>query len=338
MGEQMEQQLDSVDKRLKMIRSKMSPKQRAEMAEVIAQELRNRQGAKMAQPKPAPSQVRTSRLSGSLSREELGEVYRSRHSSIAPEANSEKRIAPKRERSKERELKKVASPRRLEAIPRLFETFSLRQVVLAVALIALAIMKIVLASETGTANEMLSDGQAPVKDVVSYVEAEVESVTATPSPKSIAPVATNQAQALREASAKKNWSDLEVQLLTELDTRRVELERRKEALDTREGEVRGMEEALLERLAELRTLTRKLESARKERDQLYESRLEQLANVYGSMAPTEAAPLIAKLDQDIALGLLQRMPGKRMGQILSVMERERAVSLTKSLTERKTVQ
>ena len=53
------------------------------------------------------------------------------------------------------------------------------------------------------------------------------------------------------------------------------------------------------------------------------------------MAPTEAAPLIAKLDDEIGLTLLERMPEKRLGQILSSMNQDRAIELTKRLTERK---
>lgn len=131
-----------------------------------------------------------------------------------------------------------------------------------------------------------------------------------------------------------NWSEVEKQLLTQLDSRRVELEKRRHALDEREAELQSKETALSSRLAELRSLTRKLSSKRKQQNHRYEARLEQLANVYGSMPPNEAAPLIAQLDDKIALALLERMPGKRMGQILSMMQQKRAVGLTVMLTER----
>jgi flagellar motility protein MotE (MotC chaperone) len=53
------------------------------------------------------------------------------------------------------------------------------------------------------------------------------------------------------------------------------------------------------------------------------------------MAPKEAAILIAKLEPEIALSLLERMPGKRMGQILSLMDPARAIELTKGLSDKK---
>lgn len=132
-----------------------------------------------------------------------------------------------------------------------------------------------------------------------------------------------------------HWSESEKELLTQLDSRRVELEKRRELLEAREADLGAKEQALSEQLVELRSLQRKLDELRREKDQIKESRLEQLATVYGSMDPQEAAPLIGKLDDEIALSLLQRMPTKRMGQILGMMDSERAVALTKSLTDKK---
>ena len=122
-------------------------------------------------------------------------------------------------------------------------------------------------------------------------------------------------------------------VLADLDARRVELENRRAALDRREAELQGQFSALNERLAELRGLTNRLSEVRKERDAQHETRMEQLANVYGAMAPAEAAPLIAKMEDGIALGLLERMAGKRMGQVLAVMDKDRAIELTKLLSD-----
>jgi flagellar motility protein MotE (MotC chaperone) len=134
--------------------------------------------------------------------------------------------------------------------------------------------------------------------------------------------------------ANGSLTEAEKRVLLSLDDRRVELERRKASLDKKEAEIKKQTRVLAERMAELRSLTARLAEVREEKDRKYDVRMEQLAGVYGSMAPNEAAPLIAKLDEKIALALLQRMTGKRMGQILSVMDPEQAVALTKSLTDR----
>ncbi len=128
-----------------------------------------------------------------------------------------------------------------------------------------------------------------------------------------------------------NTSDFNLQL----DQRRVELEQRRLVLDEKEKELKIQMNLISEKTTELKSITAKLNNLRKEKDHQYEARLEQLASVYGSMSPNEAANLITKLDDDIALGLLERMPGKRMAQILGVMDQNRAIELTKVLTKSK---
>ncbi len=52
------------------------------------------------------------------------------------------------------------------------------------------------------------------------------------------------------------------------------------------------------------------------------------------MNPKEASLLIEQLDITIALGLLERMPEKRIGQILSLMSPDRALTITRMLSGR----
>lgn len=133
----------------------------------------------------------------------------------------------------------------------------------------------------------------------------------------------------------KDRSGSERELAVDLDARRVELEKRKEGLDRREEELKAQADALTERLAELRGLTARLGEVRKTEDTRKQSKFDQLANVYTAMAPNEAATLLSRLEPSITIDLLERMPEKRIGQILGLMERDRAVELTRLLTERK---
>ncbi len=133
----------------------------------------------------------------------------------------------------------------------------------------------------------------------------------------------------------KNGGFSERGLIADLDARRVELEKRKEGLDRREEELKAQADALTERLAELRGLTARLGEVRKTEDSRKQSKFDQLANVYTAMAPNEAATLLSRLEPSITIDLLERMPEKRIGQILGLMDRDRAVELTRLLTERK---
>jgi len=131
-----------------------------------------------------------------------------------------------------------------------------------------------------------------------------------------------------------NWSKEEAKILTALDARRVELEERGARLDRREDEFSSKERELAIRLTELKDLSERLKVEREKGEKQKNTQLDQLANVYGSMNPPEAAHLLEQLDIQVALSLVERMPEKRMAQILSLMNPQRALELTNLLTHR----
>lgn len=134
----------------------------------------------------------------------------------------------------------------------------------------------------------------------------------------------------------KGFSKEEVHILTSLDQRRVELEERARKLDDRETDLSNQEKTFAAKLTQLRDLTDQLKGERLKNEKKRNAQLDQLANVYGSMAPQEAATLMEQLDITIALSLLERMPEKRIGQILALMHPERALTMTRMLSGKAT--
>lgn len=124
-----------------------------------------------------------------------------------------------------------------------------------------------------------------------------------------------------------------VEILTSLDKRRSELENRRERLDKREADVQKKEQELVTRLNELRELTDRLKQTRLQNEHKRTGQIEQLSNVYSSMGPNEAARLMEQLDITISLDLIKRMPEKRMAQILALMTPDKALQITKMLSE-----
>lgn len=124
----------------------------------------------------------------------------------------------------------------------------------------------------------------------------------------------------------------EVKVLTMLDARRTELESKSTEIARRDGELRRKEQELAIHMNELKSLTDKLKVNREQDDRKRTAQIDQLSKVYSSMAPEEAAKLIDQLDISIALAMLQRMPEKRIGQILAIMSPERALQITRMLT------
>ena len=132
------------------------------------------------------------------------------------------------------------------------------------------------------------------------------------------------------------FSKEENRILTSLDARRAELEERSRKLDEKEMDMSRRDKEFVTKLAQLRDLTDSLKIDREKSEKKRNTQLEQLANVYGSMAPVEAAGLLEQLDISIALSLIEHMPEKRVGQILALMSPERALSMTRMLSGRST--
>jgi flagellar motility protein MotE (MotC chaperone) len=130
------------------------------------------------------------------------------------------------------------------------------------------------------------------------------------------------------------WSKEEVKILTALDQRRSELEERSGRLEQREHEFASRDRDLAARLTELKELSERLKLEREKGEKQRNVQLDQLANVYGSMNPPEAAHLLEQLDINIAHSLIQRMPEKRIGQILALMNADRALELTNRLSSK----
>jgi flagellar motility protein MotE (MotC chaperone) len=138
-----------------------------------------------------------------------------------------------------------------------------------------------------------------------------------------------------QAPSGPRWSKEEAKVLTSLDARRVDLEERSARIEKREDEFAVRERELAVRLTELKDLTERLKLEREKGDKQRNTQLDQLANVYGSMNPPEAAQLLQQLDIQVCLSLIERMPEKRMAQILSLMNPQRALELTNLLSKRK---
>jgi flagellar motility protein MotE (MotC chaperone) len=133
----------------------------------------------------------------------------------------------------------------------------------------------------------------------------------------------------------EQFSKEEIQVLTSLDSRRAELEQRNHRLDEREQDIQRKDKEFALRITQLRELNDKLKSERDKNDKKQTGQLDQLANVYGSMNPDEAAKLMEQLDIVTAMSLIERMPEKRIGQILSSMTAERALEITRMLSGKK---
>jgi flagellar motility protein MotE (MotC chaperone) len=130
------------------------------------------------------------------------------------------------------------------------------------------------------------------------------------------------------------FTDTEVQVLLELEQRRIEMDRREQALELREKLVDLMEQRLNARVAELEKLRGDMEKMMTSLSGKDDKELQQLASLYGNMKPAAAAVIMNRLDNAIVLDVLVRMPVKKGGKLMEALEPAKARYLSEMLAER----
>jgi flagellar motility protein MotE (MotC chaperone) len=116
------------------------------------------------------------------------------------------------------------------------------------------------------------------------------------------------------------FSSAEVAILTDLDAKKVELERRTQALELRERLADLMERRLAEKTKELDALKAQIEQLMSGLSGKDNKDLMQLAQMYGAMKPSAAAAVLDKLDNRIVHDVLLRMPVKKSGKIMEALD------------------
>jgi len=123
------------------------------------------------------------------------------------------------------------------------------------------------------------------------------------------------------------------QLAAKLIARERAVERGEKTLVEREGDLRAAEGRIDERLKELATLQSTLESKLAELDADDERRRADLVVMLEKMKPKEAAPVLAALEEPLAVDVIDRMNKAKAGKLLAAMPAPIAARLASKLTE-----
>lgn len=122
----------------------------------------------------------------------------------------------------------------------------------------------------------------------------------------------------------RSFSPAEAELLQELEQKRIELERRQQALELRENLADMLEERLAARTKELEQLKTDLQGLLMNISGKDDKDLQQLAQMYAAMKPAAAAGVLDRLDNAIVHDVLVRMPVKKSGKILEALDPAKA--------------
>lgn len=135
-------------------------------------------------------------------------------------------------------------------------------------------------------------------------------------------------------STRQLFTETEVKLLQELDVRRIELERREQALRVRERLVDLAETEVADRIQEMTALQGALKELMDSLSQKEEGELLQLAKIYEEMRSANAAVVLNKLDDTIVFDLFKRMNRKNTAKIMESMEPAKARRVSQMLAEK----
>lgn len=135
-------------------------------------------------------------------------------------------------------------------------------------------------------------------------------------------------------SSRRLFSEMEIKLLQELDVRRIELERREQALRVREKLADLAEVELKDRVEKMNELQGQLTNLLKNLSNKEETELLQLAKIYEEMRPNNAAIVLNKLDDNIVFDLFKRMNRKDTAKIMEKMDPVKARRISKMLAEK----
>jgi flagellar motility protein MotE (MotC chaperone) len=126
----------------------------------------------------------------------------------------------------------------------------------------------------------------------------------------------------------------EIELLQSLNARRKEIEKREREFELREKTLAAAESSLVGKIDELKSLKSKVESLLTQHDEEQEGRLRSLVKIYESMKPKNAARILASLDGEILLDVIERMRETKTAPILALLSPDQAQRLTVSLAVR----
>ncbi len=123
------------------------------------------------------------------------------------------------------------------------------------------------------------------------------------------------------------------ELQRRVEERRQELALQEEALEALRRALDEARKALEAERQRLEALKREIEADIARRERVIDERLDQIAKVYGAMKPREAAKALEGLADDMAVAILERLPGRTVGKIFNLMDKERVRQLTRRLEE-----
>lgn len=130
---------------------------------------------------------------------------------------------------------------------------------------------------------------------------------------------------------KKEFSQIELDILQSLSERREELEKRAQEMDLKEKLLEATELRINDKISEIRGLKVEVEKLLEAYNKEETSKIQSLVKIYENMKPKDAAQIFNQLDMPILLEVIAKMSERKAAPILAQMDPIKAKELTVDL-------
>ena len=110
--------------------------------------------------------------------------------------------------------------------------------------------------------------------------------------------------------------------------------KREERLKEKEERLDKLEKGIEQKVKDLLALQKEIQAVRVEKQESQNARVLNLAKIYGTMKPKEAAKLMENLDDKLVMGIIATMTPDEAAAILSLTEVKKAAKISEALSAR----
>ncbi len=137
-----------------------------------------------------------------------------------------------------------------------------------------------------------------------------------------------------DTKAKASPGTSTTESLSAFQQKEIEIRKREERLKEKEERLDKLEKEIEQKVKDLLALQKEIQAVRVEKQESQNARVLNLAKIYGTMKPKEAAKLMENLDDKLVMGIIATMTPDEAAAILSLMEVKKAAKISEALSAR----
>ena len=137
-----------------------------------------------------------------------------------------------------------------------------------------------------------------------------------------------------EKAAKSKSGLSTTESLSALQQRETEIRKKEEQLKEKEERLGKLEKEVEQKVKDLLALQKDVQTVRTEKQETQNTKVRNLAKIYGTMKPKEAAKLMENLDDKLVMNIIATMTPDEAAAILALMEVKKAAKISEALSGR----